>query len=320
LELFELQWEFRENYVLQQYYQSKGEDDIIDKETGTKLLTNLVELIKSPEQILLTSCAASIFFENLQLIGNQVDTILVEEVFKHFPLDSIFWNMPTYFLSETLKQLKANQRKKMLYQLYDKNPYLPVKANALVVLLQYYIESSTQEYKNVYNALNLLINNNQDYSNSLIELNPDSRIQSEKILPDFSFSMIKGNAIVTKESIMNHIVLLHFWDTSVCGRAQLMSLRKIYNKINSPDFLIIHVVLEDRISSIKQYLNREELDFGYHTYESSSNLEYIKTCFEITKTPKLILVDASGTIVGVDDDLFQKQLSTWINELLSIKS
>ncbi len=111
--------------------------------------------------------------------------------------------------------------------------------------------------------------------------------------PDFTLRDMNGNTI-TLSSLKGKVVLLNFWATwcPPC-KAEMPTMNKLYNEIRGRGLEIIAVSTDNSLSTIRNYLAKNPLDFPVvHDEKNQLSRQY-----RVFSMPTTFLIDRNGIIV-----------------------
>ena len=122
-------------------------------------------------------------------------------------------------------------------------------------------------------------------------LDADKTINSKA--PDFTLSDLQGKSIALS-SLKGKVVLLNFWATwcPPC-KAEMPAMNRLYHEIKARGFEIIAVSTDTSLSTIRDYLAKNRVDFPIlHDEKKSVSKQY-----RVFSMPTTFLIDKNGTIV-----------------------
>lgn len=230
------------------------------------------------------------------------------------------------FTSEQKIMFKDYVRKISLeYRLniYNKNPYKIVKANALrnildVLYLYHDYEKADYYYnilKNNYSEINMDL-----IKDALIDYNPDARLKVGKTVPEFNLQVIDINKTLSPQKLMGKYYLLQFWATwcAPCV-AEMPEIKSIYDKYKNSNFTIVSISLDDSLNTLKSFWKKKGTMPWYNIILKNGFNDKVVKYFEITAVPVNILVNPEGKIIANSNTFRSKGLSETIDSFLSHK-
>ena len=122
-------------------------------------------------------------------------------------------------------------------------------------------------------------------------LDADKTINSKA--PDFTLRDLQGKSIAFS-SLKGKVVLLNFWATwcPPC-KAEMPAMNRLYHEIKARGFEIIAVSTDNSLSTIRDYLAKNRVDFPIlHDEKKSVSKQY-----RVFSMPTTFLIDRDGTIV-----------------------
>jgi cytochrome c biogenesis protein CcmG, thiol:disulfide interchange protein DsbE len=111
--------------------------------------------------------------------------------------------------------------------------------------------------------------------------------------PDFILRDMQGKDIALS-SLKGKVVLLNFWATwcPPC-KAEMPAMNKLYNEIKARGFEVVAVSTDNSLSTIRDYLAKNRVDFPIlHDEKKSVSKQY-----RVFSMPTTFLIDRNGTIV-----------------------
>ena len=316
----------------------------------------LRKIVFSNENLFIREYAAmqlpKIFFEGCRLIKK--DTVLQEICLKILKPEDAIWkinidnsiiffaNLYTNlaikdyisklgvpFSKLTSKQKKTFKefliKKSLEYRLniYDKNPYRIVKANALRNILDVlYLYQDYEKADYYYNILK------KDYSdinmdlikNALIDYNPEGRLKVGKTVPEFNLQLIDTNETLSPEKLKGKYYLLQIWATwcAPCI-AEIPEIKSIYDKYKNSNFTIVSISLDDSLNKLKSFWKKKgAMPWHNIILENGFNDKVVKY-FGITSVPVNILVSPEGKILANNNSFRKEGLLKTIDSFLNQK-
>ena len=316
----------------------------------------LREIIFSNENLFIRKYAAmqlpKIFFEGCTLIKK--DTALQEICLKLLKPEDVIWKINidnsiiffanlytnlaikdyiskigitfSKFTSKQKKTFKDFALKKSLeYRLniYDKNPYKIVKANALLNILD--VLHLYQDYEKADYYYNILKKNYSDIDmdlikNALIDYNPDGRLKVGKTVPEFNLQLIDTNKTLSPQKLMGKYYLLQFWATwcAPCV-AEMPEIKNIYEKYKNSNFTIVSISLDDSLNKLKSFWEKKGTMPWYNIILKNGYNDKVVKYFGITAVPVNILVSPEGKILANSNSFRRKGLLKTIDSFLNHK-
>jgi len=111
--------------------------------------------------------------------------------------------------------------------------------------------------------------------------------------PDFTLKDIHGKAL-SLSSLRGKVVLINFWATwcPPC-KAEMPSMNKIYHEMRAQGFEVIAVSTDNSLSTVKDFLARNRLDFPVLFDENKA----VSRQYRVFSMPTTFLIDRNGMIV-----------------------
>jgi thiol-disulfide isomerase/thioredoxin len=141
-------------------------------------------------------------------------------------------------------------------------------------------------------------------------------VQPDRPVPDFSFVALEDSAVTyTDEQLEGTVYLIDFWGTW-CGPCieEMPYLHEAYRKYHDRGFKILSVAFRDGRSDIRQFRRNRYPMPWLHTLVEREDDQQVRAKFELTGFPRPILIDETGMIIAVDDQLRGEKLLSRVKE------
>ena len=111
--------------------------------------------------------------------------------------------------------------------------------------------------------------------------------------PDFSLKDAHGRSL-SLSSLRGKVMLINFWATwcPPC-KAEMPSMNRLYNEIRNRGFEIVAISTDNSLSTVKDFLARNRIDFPVLFDETKS----VTRQYHVFSMPTTFLIDRSGMIV-----------------------
>ena len=111
--------------------------------------------------------------------------------------------------------------------------------------------------------------------------------------PDFSLKDAHGRSL-SLSSLRGKVVLINFWATwcPPC-KAEMPSMNRLYNEIRNRGFEIVAISTDNSLSTVKDFLARNRIDFQVLFDETKS----VTRQYHVFSMPTTFLIDRNGMIV-----------------------
>jgi peroxiredoxin len=122
---------------------------------------------------------------------------------------------------------------------------------------------------------------------------PDTEKNAYRKAPDFTLKDTNGRS-VSLSSHKGKVVLINFWATwcPPC-KAEMPSMNKLYNEIKARGFEVIAVSTDNSLSTVKDFLAKNRLDFPVLFDENKT----VARQYHVFSMPATFLIDRNGMIV-----------------------
>lgn len=147
---------------------------------------------------------------------------------------------------------------------------------------------------------------------------PSTGIVKGGEVPVFEIILVNSEGTLTKDKLLGKVYLLDFWMTS-CRKCidKMAFLHDLHEKYRDKDFEIISISSDNSFEAVEVFRReRWKMPWLHGWALEGDNRRIAVTVFEVTKLPKLVLVDGEGKIVctnyETDEAGFEKALKEMI--------
>ena len=236
----------------------------------------------------------------------KVDPAMGSLLFKEVPPDSKLWMMPTLPLLNAAAELSGDETAYEAYldKFLEKNPQMDLKTN--LVLNQLVAARMNGDEKNLKLFYNLAMKHfaETQFGNTIKEqFTPTINIAVGKDAPAFKVKALGDTTkVYTNATFKGKYVLLDFWATwcEPCV-AEMENLHKVYEKYKSAKFEILGLSLDQNVEDVVKFRQDKWKMPWLHTFVS--NDRDLTSAFEVVGIPRPLLVDGTGKIVAMEEEL-----------------
>jgi thiol-disulfide isomerase/thioredoxin len=239
------------------------------------------------------------------------DAAIGTRIFKEVPPDSKLWMMPSLPLMKAAADLAGDQAAYEAYlaRFIEKNPDETLKTNLLMNQLMTARMQGDEKLLKIYYDLAMKYFGNQQFGKIVKErFSPTIVIAVGKNVPPFKVKALDDSSkIYTNATFKGKVYLIDFWATW-CGPcvAEMESLQKAWDKFKSKKFEILSLSLDRVPEDVKKFRDEKWKMPWLHSF--ATNDKQLTNDFEVIAIPRALLVDASGKIVAMENDLRGERL------------
>jgi peroxiredoxin len=152
-----------------------------------------------------------------------------------------------------------------------------------------------------------------------ITLSPDKKILVGKKAPAFALPALGDPGIVySNDSLKGKYVLVDFWATwCVVCVGEMENVHKAYARFKDRNFEILSLSLDERSQNIALFRLKKWPMPWLHVFLEGGSENPVAKAFEVDSLPRVILVDPSGTIVALGEDLSGSKLEATLSRFLT---
>ena len=147
---------------------------------------------------------------------------------------------------------------------------------------------------------------------------PKKTLAVGKMVPPFAVKSTDDSTLVySNESLKGKVYLLDFWATwAGPSVAEMENLHKTYEKFKSKNFEILSFSLDAKASDVVKFRAAKWKMPWLHALVTTN--KKVMSDFSVVAPPKSYLIDATGKIVAMQDELKGPQLEKTLTKVLGV--
>lgn len=236
----------------------------------------------------------------LQRFPSRVDTATAREIFDTVPPHSLLWGIHPELASNIAGTFKRSEGREILLRIVRKNPDRLVRASTLANLVLWsHFSGNREEVARYYEELSGAYGDVEEIHQIVATVNPDRRIRSGELVPDFEIELLDTEGTVSNKSLRGSYYLVYIWSTS-CGPCvrEMPHLHELFEKYHESNFTILSLSIDKDREAVRRF--REEkwkMPWLHGFVEGGTESDIAKSLEVFGLIPKVILVDPNGVIM-----------------------
>jgi thiol-disulfide isomerase/thioredoxin len=251
--------------------------------------------------------------------ASKADPSIGSLLFKEVPPDSKLWMMPTLPILNAAAELSGDHATYEAYldKFLEKNPQPDLKTNLIMNQLVAARMQGDEKRLKLYYDMAMKYFEGTDFGKTVRDrFTPVVTIAVGKNVPAFRVKALGDTTtIYSNDTFKGKMVLLDFWATW-CGPCvgEMDVLQKAYEKFKSKNFEILSFSLDQKPEDVVKFRKDKWKMPWLHTF--ATNDKELTTAFEVVGIPRPLLIDGTGKIVAMEEELRGMHLDATLAKFL----
>lgn len=251
------------------------------------------------------------------------DSALAKEILAAVPATSSMWALAPIAAHSMCELVTKSDGLSYQEELAAKNPVRTVRAIAISQqLANAYRAKNDNKTRALYQALKNEYGDVKDIKYALTAYNPDAVVQVGRDVVDFELALLDGSGTISNKSLLGSYYLIDFWATW-CGPCvrEMPSMHAAYEKFKGrKGFNILSISMDASKNQIAPFRAKKWKMPWKHAFIDGIFDAELARRFEVAGIPKPILVDPSGRIVAMEEDLRGENLEKTLERFLGMNN
>ncbi len=258
----------------------------------------------------------------LAMFNAKLDSSIVRRALVEMPPSSVVWSLvPNTIIALSVQHFKGvpeEEQNSYAQKVLDENSDPMIKAPLLYTLCeQARFRHDSAKAEGYYTELVNKYGFTQYGKMAKMTLAPDVKISVGKTVPPFSVASLEDSTkFLTNESFKGKYYMIDFWATW-CGPCvgEMEYLHKAYERFKDKNFTMLSISLDGSPLTVVEFRKGKWPMPWNHAFAGSWNDKTVKE-FEVVGIPRPLLVDPSGKIVAMEEDLRGEKLEETLEQYL----
>ena len=248
-----------------------------------------------------------------------LDSNITNLVFSDILPTSPLWSLSPFSIYATSPSGLSKRTENYIQEMEEKNADINVRAYLVMNRMSFAQRShKTEEYFKLYDKMVTEFKDTDVGKMAMKQFSRDLKLKVGTFVPDFSFvSMDDPKTVQTNKTLLGRVYMLDFWSTW-CGGcvADMENLHKVYEKFKSKGFEILSLSFDGKLEDVVKFRkNRWKMPWFNSLIEKGFDNDIVKQ-FDIIGVPTPILVDKTGKIIALNEDVRGEKLEKVLEKVL----